>query len=95
MRGWLARLARATTLDRQVSDYRELKTLLQNYCSITVADFDREAAAEFNLLRSALRLGSMDLKIAAIALAKGATLLTRNLTDFRKVPRLHAEDWSV
>jgi predicted nucleic acid-binding protein len=30
----------------------------------------------------------MDLKIAAIVLAQNATLLTRNLCDFRKVPGL-------
>jgi tRNA(fMet)-specific endonuclease VapC len=70
MRGWLARLARATTLDRQVSDYRELKTLLQKYCSVPVVDFGPEAAAQFEQLKQApIRIGSMDLKIAAIALA--------------------------
>src|SRR5438270_9396237 len=80
MRGWLARLARATTLDRQVSDYRELKILLQRYCSVPVVDFDTEAATQFELLkRTPVRIGSMDLKIAAIALAREATLLTRNL----------------
>jgi tRNA(fMet)-specific endonuclease VapC len=95
MRGWLARLARATTLDRQVSDYRELKNLLRKYCSVPVVDFDTEAAAQFELLkRVPIRIGSMDLKIAAIALAGEATLLTRNLIDFRKVPGLRVEDWS-
>jgi tRNA(fMet)-specific endonuclease VapC len=94
-RGWLARLARATSLERQVSDYRELKMLLQNYCSIIVVDFDTRAAAEYDRLkRAAIRIGSMDLKIASIALANGATLLTRNLVDFKKVPRLQFEDWS-
>ena len=37
----------------------------------------------------------MDLKIAAIVLANDATLLTRNLGDFRKVPDLKAEDWTA
>jgi len=34
----------------------------------------------------------MDLKIAAICLARGATLLTRNLSHFNKVPGWRAED---
>ena len=37
----------------------------------------------------------MDLKIAAIVLANGATLLSRNLSDFRKVPGLKVEDWTL
>jgi len=37
----------------------------------------------------------MDLKIAAIVLARNATLLTRNLADFRKVPGLKVENWTL
>jgi tRNA(fMet)-specific endonuclease VapC len=96
MRGWLARIARATTLQRQIADYSELKQLLQNYCNIAVLDFDAKAAAEFERLRQAkIRIGTLDLKIAAIALANNAILLTRNLSDFSKVPGLQVEDWSL
>lgn len=96
MRGWLARLARATTLERQVSDYRQLKTLLRKYCSVPVVDFDTEAAARFEYLKEEqIRIGTMDLKIAAIALATEATLLTRNLIDFGRIRGLKAEDWSI
>jgi predicted nucleic acid-binding protein len=35
----------------------------------------------------------MDLKIAAICLVEGATLLSANLKDFQQVPGLHVEDW--
>jgi len=39
-----------------------------------------------------VRIGSMDLKIACIALAHSATLLTRNTSDFAKVPGLTFEN---
>ena len=96
MRGWLARLARTTTQERQIFDYSELKKLLQSYCSFAIVDYDATAASEFQrLLVLKLRLGTMDMKIAAVVLANNAVLLTRNMTDFGKVSGLHAEDWSV
>ena len=96
MRGWLARIAQASTPDRQVAAYRELNRQLRNYCDITVLDYDENAATAFQRLRQArIRIGSMDLKIAAIALASDAVLLTRNLSDFGKIPNLKTEDWSV
>ena len=39
------------------------------------------------------RIGPMDLRIACIALAHDATLLTRNVADFRQVPGLRFENW--
>jgi tRNA(fMet)-specific endonuclease VapC len=36
-----------------------------------------------------------DLKIAAISLANNATLLSRNMQDFRRVPGLRVEDWTA
>ena len=37
----------------------------------------------------------MDLKIAAIVIAQNGILLSKNLKDFRKVPGLRVEDWTV
>ena len=42
-----------------------------------------------------IRIGTMDLKIAAIVLAHDATLLTKNLSDFRKVPGSKVADWTL
>lgn len=94
-RGWLAYLARARTLARQVDAYARLRRLVENYRGIPLLDFDAAAAAQFQQLsRLRLRIGTMDLKIAAIALAHDATLISRNLDDFRKVPGLRVEDWT-
>ena len=35
----------------------------------------------------------MDLKIASICLVRDGLLLTRNLSDFEKVPGLRVENW--
>jgi tRNA(fMet)-specific endonuclease VapC len=40
-----------------------------------------------------IRIGTLDLKIAAITIAHDATLLTRNTVDFAKVPGLRFENW--
>lgn len=58
--------------------------------------YTEEAAAHFVQLRQAkLRIGTQDLRIAAIALVHGATVVTRNWRDFRHVPGLALEDWSI
>jgi len=96
MRGWLAYLSRARTLAQQVEAYRRLKRHLDNYRAIAVLDFDLRAATEFQRLRKRYRtLGAMDLKIAALVLVNDATLLSRNLTDFRKISGLKVEDWTL
>ena len=95
-RGWLGRVAAARTLAAQVDAYRKLNRHLDTYRAIEVLDFDERASAEFQRLRQAhIRIGTMDLKIAAIVLAHNATLLTRNRRDFGKVPGLNVEDWTI
>jgi tRNA(fMet)-specific endonuclease VapC len=96
MRGWMAVLARARTLAQEVEVYRRLRQQLANYTGLVVLEFDERAATEYQRLRNArLRVGTMDLKIAAIVLAQGATLLSRNLSDFGRIPGLTVEDWTV
>jgi tRNA(fMet)-specific endonuclease VapC len=59
--------------------------------------FDSAAAAEFDRLRGNKKLkkvGRADLLIASIALANRATLVTRNLKDFRQAPGLQIENWA-
>jgi tRNA(fMet)-specific endonuclease VapC len=95
-RGWMAYAARARTTAQQVEAYRKLERHLDLYGRVQVLGFDERAGTEFERLRTArLRVGTMDLKIAAIALVHDATLLSRNLTDFHRVPGLKVEDWTL
>jgi tRNA(fMet)-specific endonuclease VapC len=94
MRGWLARINRLADVHRQVSAYDELADLFLFFQRWEVVRFDR-AAADFylQLRKDKVRIGTNDLKIAAIALSRGALLLSANLRDYRKVPGLRVEDW--
>ena len=95
VRGWLSYIARAQTEERQVEAYKQLKNQLNNYCAIPVIEFDLEAIREFNRLKKLYpRLGTMDLKIAAIARVNQAILLTRNSCDFGQISGLSIEDWT-
>ncbi len=42
-----------------------------------------------------IRIGTQDLRIASIVLAHGGIIVTRNQKDFRQVPGLTIEDWSL
>src|SRR5581483_8229053 len=95
MRGWLSMLSKARSLSDQVTVYGRLNRMLDNYRKIDVLGFDMRAVSIFERLQSSrLKVGTMDLKIAAIALAHDATVLTRNLKDFNRVPRLRLENWT-
>ena len=90
----MASLAKERTAQRQVASYRELATLFEFYSQFTIVSFDDRAASQFDVLRAAkIRIGTMDLKIAAIALVNQSVLLSSNIRDFEQVPGLRVENW--
>ena len=79
---------------RQIVAYGRLRHLFEFYAQFNVLPWDEAGAEEFERLRSEkVRIATMDLKIACIALVHDALLLSRNLRDFEKVPGLRVEDW--
>ena len=73
-----------------------LTQMLQDFTEALVIPFDAAAAAAFEeLVAQRVRVGTMDLRIAAIALSRGMVMVTRNTSDFRKVPGLQIEDWTL
>jgi tRNA(fMet)-specific endonuclease VapC len=96
MRGWLSIIARSKERNHEIAAYQLLYDSLAFFSVIPVLHYDNRAAEQFaELRRLRVRIGSMDLKIAAIALSKNALLLSRNLKDFSRVPNLKVEDWTV
>lgn len=96
MRGWLAQLNRVSAVDQQATYYLRLEDNLRFYSTMLLVSFDSLVVNQFQTLWvQGIRIGTMDLKIAATALAHNATLLTRNTQDFSKVPGLLVEDWSL
>jgi tRNA(fMet)-specific endonuclease VapC len=59
-----------------------------------IVRFDQVAVDKNDeLRRQRIRIGTQDLKIAAICLRHDATLLSSNLRDFERIPSLRVEDW--
>jgi len=70
--------------------------VLSAFAAAQVLPFDRDAALVFDgLVAQRVRIATMDLRIAAIALENGLTVVTRNRRDFGRVPGLTIVDWSI
>ena len=94
MRGWLAVIGKEKAALRQVAGHRELAKLFEFYQEFEIIAFDEAAARQFDKLRSMrLRIGTMDLKIAATALVHNALLLSANQRDFGRAPGFRVENW--
>ena len=94
MRGWLGLIRRYSDVHRQVPAYERLLRLFDFFSQWQILPFDQAAADQFtNFLRQGIRIGTMDLKIAAIVVVRGGTLLSGNSRDFSRVPGLNVQDW--
>jgi tRNA(fMet)-specific endonuclease VapC len=96
MRGWLQVIARYRDVQQQIAYYNKLIEFVRFFAQWEIVPLDDAAVRRFRHLQEArVRIATTDLKIAAIALASGATLLSRNSRDFGRVPGLRVEDWTV
>lgn len=96
MRGWLNAINQSSQSDRVIWGYKGFQDGVEYFNSVNVLKFDRDAYNCYtDLVRQKIRIGTKDLRIAAIALSKNAILVTRNRRDFERVPGLRFEDWTV
>ena len=96
VQGWQAYLSRARKGGQVVLAYEKLEAIWRSFLKMNVLSFGPDAQQCFEDLRHQCpRLQTMDLRIASITLVSQATVLTRNLRHFHRVPGLQAEDWSM
>ncbi|MHB2018388.1 MAG: type II toxin-antitoxin system VapC family toxin [Candidatus Xenobia bacterium] len=77
---------------------RNLERLRRFFAPLQSAAFEDAAAEQYGLLRAHLSregklIGGNDMLIASICLAQDCTLVTRNVTEFSRVPGLRIVAW--
>jgi tRNA(fMet)-specific endonuclease VapC len=93
--GWYTELRRAKRPDRLARTYRRLADTVRFLSRLQILTYHESAMQRFEELRKQkIRIGRMDLRIAATVLEHGSVLVTRNSHDFKQVPGLQMEDWS-
>jgi tRNA(fMet)-specific endonuclease VapC len=94
--GWSALARSAKTPQEHEHAAMFLSALVVSWAGFSLVPMTVPAIARFEALAKAHRnVKRNDLRIAAIALELGATVVTRNRRDFGRVPGLAIEDWSV
>lgn len=98
--GWVGRINDPSLLHNLPALYSKLHTTLEYLSTIEVLNFTLEADTCLKKLLKdypPLRKNRLqkDMRIAAIALSIGATVVTRNQRDFGQVPGLSIEDWTL
>jgi tRNA(fMet)-specific endonuclease VapC len=98
--GWIGKLNHPSSVNQQVQLYGKLSRVVSYLKKMSVLDFDESADQVFCQLlleNPSLRKNRIqkDMRIASIALANDAIVVTRNSRDFVQVPDLKILDWSV
>ncbi|MBA3921436.1 MAG: type II toxin-antitoxin system VapC family toxin [Nostocaceae cyanobacterium] len=94
--GRIAQIRKATTDQALVGAYDKFKQIFALFSDLDILEYDLKANEYFReFRRDGIRIGTLDLRIAAITLANGGILLSRNQKDFEKVPGLTIQNWSA
>jgi len=94
--GWYTLLRRAKGPKQLAHAYQRLVDTVQVLGRFHILSFTEPAIDRFmRLTEMKLRVRHADLRIAAITLEHGGTLITRNVRDFQAIPGLAIVDWSL
>ncbi|MEA5596818.1 type II toxin-antitoxin system VapC family toxin [Rivularia sp. UHCC 0363] len=94
--GWAGKLNDPAQQGNLVHLYTTLWKTTEFFKVITVLNFEEDAENTYQALRQNKALAKKriekDLRIASIALAQNATIVTRNYKDFSQIPNLNIEN---
>jgi tRNA(fMet)-specific endonuclease VapC len=99
--GWVSELNLPnSSREKMLWQYHQLVLATELFGKVPVLEFDAAAYDCYMTLleqNPTLRKSRLrnDMRIASIALANDATIVTRNRRDFELVPGLTIEDWSI
>ena len=95
IKGRFKLIKQANSSIKLIRSYATLQDTVSCFNNIAVLPFDDAANNYYEMLcQQKIRIGTYDLRIAAIVLSVNGVLVTRNWRDFNQVPDLSLEDWS-
>jgi tRNA(fMet)-specific endonuclease VapC len=93
--GWYTQIRQARNDQQLARAYQALQQAIEFTRSIQILPFDLPGIRRYRQLRTHhRRIGTNDLRIAAIVLEQHGILVTRNTIDFANVLGLQIDDWS-
>ena len=91
--GRFKKISAARTIPERETAYLQLAVTAQALGRLRILPFTAAAMARYeSLWAMKLNVGKNDLRIAAMALKNNATVVTRNVRDFERVPGLFVEN---
>ncbi len=100
LRYWVARNKLHHKRSKNKGDPNINELVIDHFVShLSVQDFDSSAAEAYGEIRADLEargeiIGSEDLMIGAHAISLGCVLVTNNLKEFKRIPKIRLENWA-
>lgn len=94
--GWTKYVKQSNDPRKIVSGYARFEQVLKDFSCSQVLPFSVAASEVFeDLKRRKVRVATMDLRIASIAISQRMTVITRNTVDYERIPGLSVQDWTM
>lgn len=94
--GWTKYVKQSNNPQKIVTGYARLEQVLKDFSCSQVLPFSLAASEVFeDFKRKRVRVATMDLRIASIAISQHMTVITRNTVDYERIPGLIVQDWTI